>query len=340
MNHRADELPSELMDAAGEWFMRRQGGLTPSEEGELAGWLAADARHSRALEEFSRTWRRLNEPRENGWAGLALQSLAERRARRVRRRIRLAGTAAAMVAVALFALTFPRRRAEPFGTNWPKSIAIRPDRQALSDGSSVELNAGARIVVKFTAAERSVELLEGEALFSVAKDATRPFVVTAHGVAVRAVGTAFSVNRGGTAVEVLVTEGTVAVDRGAGAHDASPGSAPATARVGAGRRVTVPLAQAAGTELSSVAVTPVQIDASLAWRRKRIAFTETPLADVLKLFNDQNRVSLEAADRATAQLEVSGIFWANDCEAFVRMVETGLNLVSERDGDRVILRRR
>jgi transmembrane sensor len=45
----------------------------------------------------------------------------------------------------------------------------------------------------------------------VTKDPVRPFIVMAAGVAVRAVGTAFNVKLDSTAVEVLVTEGMVAV---------------------------------------------------------------------------------------------------------------------------------
>jgi transmembrane sensor len=89
-----------------------------------------------------------------------------------------------------------------------------------------------------------------------------------------------------------------------------------------------------------VRVTPTQITQSLAWRNKRIEFTETPLADVLELFNRANTLRLQTADAATGQLEVSGIFWADDPETFVRLIEAGLDLRSERAGDRVTLRQK
>jgi transmembrane sensor len=57
---------------------------------------------------------------------------------------------------------------------------------ALSDGSSVEINSRSKIRVRYSAHERAVELLEGQALFQVAGDHTRPFIVSAGGTRVRA----------------------------------------------------------------------------------------------------------------------------------------------------------
>src|SRR6266853_3710597 len=56
----------------------------------------------------------------------------------------------------------------------------------LSDGSTVAMNSKSRIRVRYSKAERAVDLLEGQALFHVAKDHTRPFIVGADGTHVRA----------------------------------------------------------------------------------------------------------------------------------------------------------
>src|SRR5271155_3294928 len=63
----------------------------------------------------------------------------------------------------------------------------------LLDGSTVELNARSTIQVRLTAEQRDVTLLDGQALFRVAKDKQRPFVVQAGDAQVRAVGTEFDV---------------------------------------------------------------------------------------------------------------------------------------------------
>ena len=81
-----------------------------------------------------------------------------------------------------------------------------PERRVLSDNSVIELKDGAQIDVDYSGGFRRVTLRQGEALFQVAKDASRPFIVEAAGVQFRAVGTSFSVQLAPEKqVEVLVT---------------------------------------------------------------------------------------------------------------------------------------
>src|SRR5258706_2080307 len=81
----------------------------------------------------------------------------------------------------------------------------------LEDGSTVELNSRSRIRVAFNNTERSVHLMEGQALFHVARNPARPFVVHSGSARVRAVGTEFDVYRRATGTVVTVVEGRVAV---------------------------------------------------------------------------------------------------------------------------------
>ena len=63
----------------------------------------------------------------------------------------------------------------------------------LKDGTKLSLNTATRVHVEFASKHRHVALECGEALFEVAKDAKRPFVVEAGGSEVTALGTVFSV---------------------------------------------------------------------------------------------------------------------------------------------------
>lgn len=329
-----------IREKAGDWYLRREAGLTGIEATELEAWLAADPRHREAWLAFSRTWHELHQARKRGMAEFAIASLAARRARRRRRRS-MAGAAALAALILVVIAPFGQRAGAP-DQPFPSSVAVRPDQQTLPDGSTIELNAGAEFAIEFTPDQRGIRLLAGEALFSIKKDPARPFVVTAGEVAIRAVGTEFSVRRSKAQVEILVTEGRVAVQRAleAGhAYSKPEGGAEATL-VDAGVKLTVPAGVAAGALPSPIAVTSDDMSTLLAWRDQRIEFTETSLQDVLALFNRRNSLELRASDPAVAELEVTGIFWANDPEAFVRVIETGLSLRAERRGDVVELRRR
>ncbi len=82
---------------------------------------------------------------------------------------------------------------------------------ALADGSTVELNSRSRIRVRYTEHERRIDLLRGQALFHVAKNKARPFIVQTDNTQVRAVGTAFDVYNTSSGTIVTVVEGRVAV---------------------------------------------------------------------------------------------------------------------------------
>ena len=241
-------------------------------------------------------------------------------------------------------LALNRDEAVPAPMTAPAGIALRPDLRELPDGSSVQLNARAEIAIEFTPERRLVRLIRGQALFTVAKNGARPFVVTAGEVEVRALGTAFTVRFDPSAVDVLVTEGTVAVARPAPVPAmAQPAAAvaapPGSLRLTAGQRTQVPLAPEAKTP-AVAAVTPAEIAAVLAWRERRIEVTRTPLAEAVRLFNSQNRTRLVVADSATGRFEISGIFWADDPESFVRLLISAFDVQTERIGDEVTLRKR
>lgn len=98
---------------------------------------------------------------------------------------------------------------------------IVPERHwvhvALPDGSRVELNSGSDFVFPcvFADDERQVHVC-GEGYFSVAKDASRPFTVSADGMKVRVLGTEFNMKSRDSLAEVTLVQGRVNVTGGDG----------------------------------------------------------------------------------------------------------------------------
>lgn len=83
----------------------------------------------------------------------------------------------------------------------------------LADGSVVTLNrhSALRYPKQFSGQKREVELLEGEAFFSVTPAPTRPFLIKAGSSIIQVVGTTFNVKRKTDSVEVIVKTGVVKV---------------------------------------------------------------------------------------------------------------------------------
>ena len=181
-------LPDAIADQAATWLARRDRGLTPAEQDSYMQWLTADSRHAEAMTRHAAALERMmhlyewqpvhtSEPNPDLFAP--------------RRRPQwwwVAGLAAAAALAVGFTVLW--RAPAPVAT---KSHLLVNERLALPDGSRVELKDGSKIVVQYSGTERRVKLTGGEAQFSVWKDASRPFIVEAAGVAVRAVGTVFSV---------------------------------------------------------------------------------------------------------------------------------------------------
>jgi transmembrane sensor len=251
----------------------------------------------------------------------------------------------------------PRRRAPPAAHRTPESeapananaVIIAAQHQTLPDGTQVELKPGAEIVADYSGPLRRVTLRRGQALFHVAKDAQRTFVVTAAGVEVRAIGTAFAVQVAEAGVEVVVTEGRVAVERPTGVPAALPPSGPApaplppptisTTLLDAGKRISVDLQPGAPVS-QPVEITAAEIAERLAWRATRIEFSHTPLAEAVALLNRHSSVQLVVDDPKLAVVPVNGLFRADNTEALVRILEASFGASAERNGDVITLRRR
>ena len=326
-----------LAETAARWVARREAGLTPVEREQLRLWLAADAAHKTAFAQADRRRTELDWPLHAGVTDEILGGLEQRARGRRHRRLVATGAMAALLVVGFVWQGLRRAPVLAVPAIATGIVVMQPERRTLPDGSIVELKDGAEITVDFSEAFRRVALVRGEAHFSVAKNPARPFIVRANGVEVRAVGTAFAVQLGQAAVEVLVTEGKVAVEKSSPV--ASPVSgAQLLASLSAGHRVVVETH--ATTLLPDVlTVSAAEADERLAWRVPRLEFSGTPLAEVIALFNRHNRVQFVLADSALGRLQLSGVLRADRVDVLVAMLETDFAVRTERKERQIVLHR-
>lgn len=337
---RASEFSAaRAAEEAAAWVIRCDRGLSAAEQDAFSQWLAADARHGEQLARHRGHWDRLAplaEWRPEHSARPNADLLAP-----PRRGLAWFWPATALAAAAGFALLLAVRSptdAAPV----PATVVREPTgtRRVLEDGTVVELNRDARLTVAFSPAERRVRLERGEAHFTVTQNPTRPFVVTARGMDVRAVGTAFNVRLDASAVEVLVTEGRVRVDETPAAAPTAPvARAPLVPLLEAGQRAVVSLeAQPAGPRIAML--TAGEIERVLAWQHRMLEFTAAPLAEIAAEFNRRNRVQLVVLDPELAAVRLSASFRSDNIEAFVRLVEVAFGAQSVRRGDTELILRR
>lgn len=319
------------------WLGRRDGGLTPGERSAFNAWLAADPRHAEAYRRLAHYDRRLDRLRELAPAPDAPPARVV--SFPMRRWAAIAGVAAALVIGAYVAQVHFVR---PDFVEQRTTVAGAWDRLRLPDGSAVELNSDSSVRAAYRSGERAIELLRGEAYFSVERDRARPFVVSVGNLRVRAVGTAFVVRRRGEDVEVTVTSGSVGISE-------TPKASPSNARgseqetlLEAGQRAVIRSAQPSGETGREVAVdtlTSEQVSRRLAWQERRIEFEPTPLREVVAEMNRYSPHRLVIADPELGEESVGGSFRAGDHETLVRLLEGSLGLRVERRSGETVLHR-
>jgi transmembrane sensor len=324
-----------LDDAAAAWLCERDEGFAPGRAAAFTEWSERDPRHAAAVARVERALELLGEmpevraPLEARFGRASATSTAlpvsARGGRWLQFRIPVALTAAAALvlgAVAWWSFAPRVSAGERYATN-----AAAQRRVALRDGSVVDLNRASDVHVEFSARERRVSLGAGEAHFQVAADAARPFVVTAGGVSVRAVGTAFNVRIAAGAVEVIVVEGEVEVVRDDASRAAAAGP---RALLAAGERTQVSRVDAAVAPKVEKAE-PASIRAALAWQDPMTTFNDVPLREVVMRLNQRNATQLTLEDAELGARKIGGVIALDQVEAFVRLLE--------QDGDVAVVRR-
>lgn len=207
----------------------------------------------------------------------------------------------------------------------------------LGDGTRMLLNTATQARVDFGSKQRTVEVSAGEALFEVAKDPSRPFVVRVASSEVVAVGTVFSVRfkdglRQAAGLTVTLVEGQVNVRPGVGGGD---GLRPQEAvALKPGDRLTLRYDAAPASPVVESEVDRPNIERALAWQRREASFDATPLADAIAEFNRYSRTQIAlSSDVQAAKYLISGVYRTGDSAAFANAVAMLYGLkVREIDG--------
>lgn len=340
----------DIADVAAVWLARRDRGLSAAEEREFVAWRGADPRHDEEFSRLEAEWESFGFAKADPELAAMAQALDDRtRARPARRRrgawvyALTAAAAAVAIAVTLFVRATRSADLETPALVASPTYQVVPSAShqlTLEDGSIVTLRGESEVASEITPGERRVRLVRGEAHFAVTKDPARPFVVSAGGVAVRAVGTAFNVRLDPTTVEVLVTEGKVRVNDTARDESLIEGSAPDGAEapvLTAGQCIIVSVTPTAATAAPVTEMTPAGMEQALAWQSMRLVFNRTPLIEAVMAFNEHGSNRLVLADTKLHSRMLGGTFRADNVEGFVRLLELTADVRAERRSDGTIV---
>ena len=349
MTKASDKSTQAIIEAANEWLLvMHEDSVSTADEQAFAAWLRESPVHVREYLKAEAVFATLEEidaakridvealfaadddsvielgaiAKENGGHPFAV---ADRR----RRAVWPWAAAASVVLAAVLAFwysTLPRVELYTTGLGEQR-------RLVLEDGSVIDMNTQSELAVKMSDELRSIDLVEGEALFTVAKDPARPFVVASEHATVRAIGTQFNVHKRNGEVLVTVLEGRVAVER-----STSPANSGAVGTIAA-----EPVELGAGDAAEVLPSAPIKRQAkvnterTVAWTERRLIFENEPLSAVVAEFNRYNPRQLVINDVALSQERISAVFDADKPDALVRFLEQNADIVVQESQTRLVI---
>jgi transmembrane sensor len=200
----------------------------------------------------------------------------------------------------------------------------RWDKQLLEDGTVVYAGPRTKLSFHFNDQTRAVTLVRGEALFEVAKEPGRPFIVTTDAGTVQAVGTEFATADLGDTVIVTVAEGKVVVTPTAIRDD---GMQPMTP-VAAGQQVVL-------SPTGTSAPVAVDTDRELKWIRDWYEYDGERVSDIVAQLNLRHDVQVIVDDPQVARLRMNSLsFKPSQPEDFVSKINRWYEDFPDKTGGR------
>jgi transmembrane sensor len=336
--------PTDIEQEASQWIIRGEAtNFTAETRAELEGWLA-QPRNRVAFVRVREAWRRASRvtgvrPLDGNvdmdllkHPGLSL-TLPKQRARRP---WRMAVAAAAGLALCVFALVAWNTWGPAEWSAYSTSIGGF-EHVTLADGTVLKLNTNTEVRTRLTADKREMELVHGEAVINVARDARRSFTVKAAGAALRAepsaqAGPSVAVRlREPGGIDISILEGSVALSSSYSVLDVALGRVPlpeSTLKEG-----EVAAIRPEGIHLSRVAAE--ELNRKLSWTAGLLSFQGETLVQVAEEFNRYNRRQMVVMDPAIAGRRIGGAFQATDPDSFTAALEKwfGVRVESQGSGE-------
>lgn len=304
----------EVAAEAAVWVARLHGPSRSSQlERECLEWQGRSAEHRLAFERCTETWQAVPAVTlAHAYAGAAGAGAAggeQDRFPPARRWAMAMGLVVVLCGAALLVQQWRVRGVYETGVGEQQLVL-------LDDGTRMSLNTDTRVRVRLETGRRVVDVAGGEALFEVARDRARPFVVRVAEREVEALGTTFAVRYtpidASAVLAVTLIEGKVSVRNAPGVGGDAP-----PVLMQAGERVQVRPAES----LTSPKVDHPNVSSLLAWKRSEAVFDDVALSDAVAEMNRYSRTPIVLLDPSSlAGLRVSGLYRTGDIAGFANAV--------------------
>jgi len=297
------------------WFVRLQSDQCSEQDRQLFDvWLAKNSAHSAAYTKAQQLWNTMD----------GLKTLSDIPALAAARKATPTKSHLLAIASLLFMTTLLGVAYQEYSAETLSYTTAQGEHRhiILADNSQIDLNTNTQLHVKISLLQRQINLVQGEALFTIHHESLRAFTVQANKLQIRDIGTQFNVHLAPDSVAVAVLEGEVELNDGQAVNH-EPLSA------GNQRIYTKNTGLSQSESVTAETVT--------AWLNGHLVFKRTPLNHVTDELERYHAVKFVFANPALAQETLSGTFEASNLEPFLHAVETLLPIHAKRQGKTILL---
>lgn len=323
----------DIQEHACLWVTRMDRGLSLQEQKDLSIWTQLTKHHHTTLFEVASHWDNLSILNE---LGVLFPLEAEQGAAKKKWQSMAIAASVALVSIILTSvvLRFDFSHSDDINSfakmTRYSTVVGEQARHPLPDGSNIQLNTNSIVTIDFTETYRKITLVRGEALFDVAKDKNRPFIVSSGKQSFTALGTIFNVQKTDeNNIELLVTEGRVLLSKGvqkveeiifslASSDDSLLGDV-----VTSGQKAVVTQNNSLPAEQLSLE----NIQRDLAWQQGMLIFNGEPLSKALDEVSRYNNKKFKITDEQLLSIPISGYFRTDDLDDLLLALSSSLKVV-------------
>tara|TARA_R110000744_G_scaffold15958_6_gene44232 strand:- start:1312 stop:2349 length:1038 start_codon:yes stop_codon:yes gene_type:complete len=340
MNNSNKVIPLRTLntidDEASIWLVRLDNGnLSDQSRKELKTWLSADKRHPVALKAMADVWDDMDEilmiiDNKDSSVKVSIWPILKP----IFKPVMLAAS------ISFMALLLWVGMPNNVHKNSYATLIGQQMDATFDDGSIIHLNTNTHIETEFTDNKRIIKLVKGEALFEVAHDPNRPFIVYAGDRLVQAIGTKFVVHLKSEDIQVTVTDGKVKMSKVAlntTLTDINDLTNTAIQKddvyIIKGEKVVV-------TQDKAPTLTHIKAEnmaRELSWLNGKLIFVNEELSDVIEEINRYVEIEIVLDDSTLHDIPISGRFDLKDSDALIEAIELSFNMKSEHIGSNKVL---
>ncbi|WP_158968621.1 FecR domain-containing protein [Paraglaciecola sp. L3A3] len=365
MNHNIIKFaaPRSVEDIAADWLIKMDGDvtLTKVEQTEFAQWIESDPQNKREFLSLAQVWDDVPVEKIHQLLNAKHYTAKQKQSFLQGFAFRPAFALCSMFFVAIILFVFSGKQTTEYTTNGLYVTNIgQQNKHQLVDGSVIYLNTNSRVQVDYTEDNRNVWLVYGEAHFEVAKDANKPFRVYAAGGRVQAVGTAFNVRLRDNLLDVLVTEGRIALSAVTEDFITTPFSQERNEQdanhmntilstvgmLDAGQKVTLNAMYEGKAALKNVAKNIQNLDSKelerqQAWQTGVLIFDGQTMSDFVNEVSRFTHATFIINDPQVANMKVGGRYKINKLDQVLVALEETFNIeVSQISNNSYLLRKK